>query len=263
MPLPFCWLRSRLGAEAQAAPPARKTLKVAKHRRFRDHRRRLGGGVEQGRVGAAGAAGREAARGQDAGQGAAFGQGPLLPDARRRPRGDRDDGRGLCRPVEGRRVRGLPLAGRKDAALFRVRDFAAGSRAANSGAQFPGQVLRLAAVALRRRPQDQEGHQRAGRHKDLGQPGYRLDRRVLHSLRPADAAGERAAQAGHDLAGQLLPHGLRRRADRLVGLVPRRPQLPRHPELRHLASNRHPDSSWTEIDAKSQRRGSAKRKQKR
>ncbi len=40
-------------------------------------------------------------------------------------------------------------------------------------------------------------------------------------------------ERGDAVAGQLLPRGLRRRQARRLGLVPRRPQLPRVPKVRH------------------------------
>ena len=62
-----------------------------------------------------------------------------------------------------------------------------------------------------------------------------LARRVLRPLHPAATSAECAAKAGHALARQFLPHGLRQRQPHPMGLGAGRAQLPRVPEVR-----RHP-----------------------
>ena len=52
----------------------------------------------------------------------------------------------------------------------------------------------------------------------------------------------RPAPGRHALAGELLPDGLRRRQDHELGLVPRRAQLPRIPEVRHAGVRMSPES---------------------
>ena len=72
-----------------------------------------------------------------------------------------------------------------------------------------------------------------GGEKKSGASGRRLDRRDLRPLQLLDAAGQRAAQARHALAGQFLSRRLRRRPAHRLGLGSRRPQLSRVPEVRH------------------------------
>ena len=63
-------------------------------------------------------------------------------------------------------------------------------------------------------------------------PRSRAGARSSSSLRAAEAAAERAAEAGHALARQLLSHGLRRREAHAVGVGAGRRELPRVREVR-------------------------------
>ena len=65
-----------------------------------------------------------------------------------------------------------------------------------------------------------------------------LARGVLHSLHAAEAAAERAAEAGHALARQLLPHGSRRWQAHAVGVGAGRPELPRVPRSSAICCSR-------------------------
>src|SRR5262249_42993000 len=60
-----------------------------------------------------------------------------------------------------------------------------------------------------------------------------LARGGVHPLRVAEPAAEHPPQTRHAVAGELLPHGLRRRQAVELGLVARRPEVPRVPEVRH------------------------------
>ena len=62
--------------------------------------------------------------------------------------------------------------------------------------------------------------------------GEGLEGGGLHPLRAARTVSKRPAQGGHAMAGELLPHGLRRRPDDELGLGARRAELPRVPEVR-------------------------------
>ena len=95
--------------------------------------------------------------------------------------------------------------------LLRVRDFAAQSRAVDPGPEFRRAVPRLASLALREGSPDAQGHQHHGRTEGVARLDSGMARGVLHPVHAAEAAAERAAQAGLSLAGQLLPHGSRQR----------------------------------------------------
>ena len=98
--------------------------------------------------------------------------------------------------------------------------------------QFRRTVPRLAAVALRARSSDAQSHQHHRRTEAIAGRDSGMARGVLHPVRAAEAAAERAAEAGHALARQLLPHGPRRREEHAVGVGAGRQELPRLSEVR-------------------------------
>ena len=176
--------------------------------------------------------GRRGERRRDAGEGPLFAEGPLRAHGRGRRADHGDAARGLRRSVEGGCLRGLPADRRARPDLFRVRGLAAGPRAADRRAESRRRLPGLAPLALRGGPQGPQGD--GGRRRQAGVRGCRkgVAGRSLHPLRPAQADAERPPRAGHAMARELLPDGLRRRQTRELGLVARRARLPRVRQVR-------------------------------
>ena len=200
----------------QAPPkPAMKTLHVQAHRRFRDYRRRQRGGLEEGRMGAAVAARRPPEPARRAVQDALFQNRAVRADDRHGQEADGHARRGFSRPVERGRVRVLPLArrnGGRSISSTKSRPWATSCRSwsptwtASSSAGGPGTTR---ATARFRKPRRSPAAKRSPAPTITG---WTAEVFVPYEL--LEPLGQRAAQAGHALAGQLLPRRLRRRPDR-------------------------------------------------
>ena len=112
---------------------------------------------------------------------------------------------------------------------FEYRDLAPQSRAADPYSQFRRAVPRLATVALRGRSSDPQGDERHRRPETVTGGNRGVARGIHDPLHGAAPSAECAAEARHDMARELLPHGSRRWERDAVGVGVGGPELPRVP----------------------------------
>ena len=204
--------RMGAGAAGRAARSVASVDARSPHRRLHHRRQGRVARLVEGRVAdARPARGREGSP-SHARQDALLPHRPLRADGRRGQRADRDDERGLPRPVDRGRLRVLPVAGRDDTrSTSSTRSRRSGS-SCRSWCRTSAASSTAGARGTTRAPRKiQKAVTVRGGPAEDRRPHHRLDGGSVRAVRPAEAAAERAAEERHPLARQRLPHGLRRR----------------------------------------------------